>query len=128
MHQFRKLLVYQKAVSLTTALRKVTRSFPKEELFGLTSQLMRAGYSIALNIAEGAGRRTVKDFSRYLDTAIASAYECLACFDIALSNEFIDAESYDRLNRAVEEIIAMLVGLQKSLVRKPTAPTKPSDD
>lgn len=119
MHQFRKLLVYEKAVALTTLLRAITRAFPREELFGLTSQLLRAGYSIALNIAEGAGRRTTKDFSRYLDTAIVSAYECLACFDIALANEFIDHVSHDRLNMEVEEIIAMLVGLQKSLTRRP---------
>lgn len=120
MHQFRKLSVYQKAVSFIALLRNVTRHFPKEELFGLTSQLIRAAYSIALNIAEGAGRRTSKDFSRYLDNAIGSAYECLACFDIALANEFINATAYDRLNGAVEEIIAMLVGLKKSLVSRPT--------
>ncbi len=121
MHQFRKLLVYQKAISFISLLRNVTRHFPKEELFGLTSQLTRAAYSITLNIAEGAGRRTSKDFSRYLDNAIGSAYECLACFDIALANEFIDAESYNRLNGSVEEVIAMLVGLKKSLVGKPIA-------
>jgi four helix bundle protein len=90
--------------------------------------LIRAVYSIALNIAEGAGRRTTKDFSRYLDTAIGSAYECLACFDIALANEFIDSESHNRMNGAVEEVIAMLVGLQRSLVQNPMALPKPSDD
>lgn len=128
MHQFRKLLVYQKALSLSTTVRKISRGFPREELFGLTSQLLRAAYSIVLNIAEGAGRRTHKDFSRYLDTAIASAYECLACFDIALANEFIDSGSHHRLNAAVEEVIAMLVGLQKSLTHRPPVNSWPSVD
>lgn len=128
MHQFRKLLVYEKAVALTTSLRAMSRAFPREEQYGLTSQLLRAGYSIALNIAEGAGRRTTKDFSRYLDTAIGSAYECLACSDIALANGFIDHGSHDRLNKKVEEIIAMLVGLQRSLTRRSPVIPQPSVD
>ena len=124
MHNLRKLLVYQKSITLTILLRKTTLGFPRDELFGLASQLRRAGHSIPLNVAEGAGRRTAKDFSRFLDQAIAAGYECLACFDIGRANEFIDSDAYKKLNATVDEIIAMLVGLQKSLHRK----RSPSDD
>ena len=68
-----------------------------------------------MNIAEGAGRKTQKDFSRFLDNAVGSGYECLSCLDIALQNKLIDHPTYDLLNSAFDEVIAMTVGLQKSL-------------
>ena len=117
MHNFRKLLVYQKSLVLVRTVQTVTRSFPRDELFGLVSQLRRACYSIALNIAEGSSRRTGKDFSRYIGQAIGSGYECPACLDIAIANEFIDAATYERLNAQIDEIIAMLVGLQKRILQ-----------
>ncbi len=115
MHQFRKLRVYQRGLELTHEVYTLTATFPSAELYGLTSQFRRASYSIPINIAEGAGRRTPRDFSRFLDTAVGSGYECLSCLDIALRNGFIDHPTYDRLNNAFDEVIAMTVGLQKSL-------------
>ncbi len=117
MHNFRKLSVYQKSLVLVRTVQTVTRTFPRDELFGLISQLRRACYSIALNIAEGSSRRTGKDFARYIGQAIGSGYECLACLDIAIANEFIDSATYERLNAQIDEIIAMLVGLQKRILQ-----------
>lgn len=115
MHKFRELRVYQQGLELTRAVRVLTKTFPHDELYSLTSQFRRASYSIPMNIAEGAGRKTNKDFARFLDTAIGSGYECLSCLDIALINELIDQSEYDRLNAAFDKKIAMIVGLKKSL-------------
>ena len=115
MHHFRKLHVYQRGLELTREVYILTATFPSDELYGLTSQIRRASYSIPMNIAEGAGRKTSKDFSRFLDTAIGSGYECLSCLDIARRNDVIDQVTFDRLNSAFNEVIAMTVGLQKTL-------------
>ncbi len=77
----------------------------------------RAGDSIALNIAEGAGNYSRKEFSKFLSYSIRSAYECIGCLDIALMNKFIDPEEKGCVFKNIDEVIAMLVGLQKSLLK-----------
>lgn len=89
MHNFRKLKVYEKALSFSKTVRVVTRKFPKDELFALTSQFRRAADSIVLNIAGGAGNRSDKEFAKFLDYAIRSAHERIGCADVALINEYI---------------------------------------
>lgn len=115
MHKFKDLKVYQKALLFTKLVRVATKKFPKEELFILTSQFKRAADSIVLNIAEGAGNTSKKEFSHFLDYSIRSGFECLGCLDIALENEFVTKNVYDEIAFAVNEIVAMLYGLQKSL-------------
>jgi four helix bundle protein len=70
MQDFKNLKVWQKSHELTLEIYKVTASFPKEELFGLTSQIRRASSSISANIAEGCGRQSDADFARFLQIAI----------------------------------------------------------
>lgn len=115
MHRFRDLNVYQKGIQFTKRARKETEQFPKEELFVLTSQFRRAADSIILNIAEGSGNSSKKEFSRFLEYSIRSGYECIGCLDIALELEYVSSRTHQELFRQVDEIIAMLVGLQKSL-------------
>ncbi len=115
MHKFKDLKVYQKALRFTKLVRSTTKNFPKEELFILSSQFRRAADSIVLNIAEGAGNTSKKEFSHFLDYSIRSGFECLGCLDIALENQFLNKIVYDEISFAVNEIIAMLDGLQKSL-------------
>ena len=117
MHKFKDLKVYQKALKFTKLVRQTVRTFPKDELFGLTSQFRRAADSIVLNIAEGAGNSSKKEFSKFLDYSIRSGFECIGCLDIALENEYIKESTYQKLLNDVNEIIAMLDGLQKSLNR-----------
>ena len=117
MHRFRELKVYQKAISLTKEIRQLTKRFPKEEPYSLTSQMNRAGDSNALNIAEGAGNYSRKEFSKFLVYSIRSGYESFCCLDIALENAFIDQVERERLFEKIDEVIAMLVGLRKSLTR-----------
>jgi four helix bundle protein len=117
MEKFRTLHVYQKALEFTKVVRKTTKSFPKDELFGLISQFRRASDSIVLNIAEGAGNSSRKEFARFLDFSIRSGFECIGCLDIAITNEYIDKENYGRILSSVNEIVAMLYGLKKSLLK-----------
>ncbi|MGA2623519.1 MAG: four helix bundle protein [Bacteroidota bacterium] len=115
MHKLKDLIVYQKALSFTGLVRKTTKSFPKDEFFVLTVQFRRASDSVVLNIAEGAGNTSNKEFSRFLDYSIRSGFECIGCADVALSNKYLSQESYNQIVSAINEIIAMLDGLQKRL-------------
>lgn len=117
MHNFRKLEVYKRALLFSKTVRVVTRKFPKEELFALTSQFQRAVDSIVLNIAEGAGSGSKKEFSKFLGYSIRSGYECGGCADISIVQKYITRKDYDTLIAEINEIVAMLIGLQKSLNR-----------
>ena len=117
MHDFRKLRVYQRALNLTRHVRCSTLGFPADELYGLTSQFRRASYSIVLNIAEGAGNQSEKEFARFLQIAMRSGYECLGCLDIARVNELMPETEMISLEAETKEIISMLVGLKRSLVK-----------
>lgn len=74
-HNFRNLKIYQRAITYAMEIYKLSKNFPKEELYGLTSQLRRAVISISLNIAEGSGNSTGKELRRYLEIALRSDYE-----------------------------------------------------
>ena len=109
--------VYQKALAFTKIARSVTKNFPRDELFSLTSQFRRAVDSIVLNIAEGAGNRSDKEFAKFLDYSIRSAHECIGCSDIALVNEYVNEKTHGEIFEKADEIIAMLVGLQRTLLK-----------
>ena len=117
MEKFRSLKVYQKALGLSTEVRRITKGFPKDELYGLISQFRRAADSIVLNVAEGAGNSSRKEFARFLDFSIRSGFECIGCLEIAFANEYLAKEKYEISLSAVNEIIAMLYGLKKSLLK-----------
>ena len=72
---FRDLLIWQKSIKLVTQIYEVTKIFPKEEAFGLTSQMRRCAVSIPSNIAEGHGRNSTRDYLRFLQIATGSLYE-----------------------------------------------------
>ena len=112
--KFENLKVYQKGLDYIDWVYGITKNFPKDELFGLTSQFRRASQSIALNIAEGAGENK-KQFVRYLIIAKGSLRECVVCTTIAKRQRFIDdeTENYSRLK--LEEKSRMISGLIKSL-------------
>jgi len=114
MHKFKDLIVYQKSLVLTTRVRIVTGGFPKDEQFVLSAQFRRAADSIVLNIAEGAGDSSDKEFVRFLGYSLRSAFECIGCLDIALMNGYVDAETNTELTSMCNEIIAMVYALQRS--------------
>jgi four helix bundle protein len=115
MNKFRDLMVYAKSLALTKIVREKTTHFPRNEQFSLTAQFRRAVDSIVLNIAEGAGNSSNREFGRFLDFSIRSGFECLGCCDIALTNDYLSNRDYDELCSKFNEVIAMLYGLKKSL-------------
>ena len=108
MQDFRQLMVWQKAHRLTLSVYRATRGFPKEELFGLTSQLRRAATSIGANIAEGCGRGSDSDFGRFLSMAMGSASEVENHLLLARDLEILVSAEYDALADMTVEVKRML--------------------
>lgn len=115
MHDFRKLEVYKRALLFTKRVRKVTARLPREEMFRLTSQFCRAADSIVLNIAEGAGCSSKKEFAKFVGYSARSGYECGGCADISMVLEYISKKEYEEIVDEINQIVAMLIGLQRSL-------------
>ena len=115
MRPFRDLLVWQKAHALTLALYKVTRSFPRDEQYGLTAQLRRAAASVAANLAEGCGRRTPADFGRFVQIALGSASELEYHLVLAADLGFLTPDQHAQLDGCATEVKRMLTGLAKKL-------------
>jgi four helix bundle protein len=115
MKNFRDLLVWQKAHQLTLASYRDTVRFPREEIYGLTSQIRRCSASIAANIAEGCGKRGNNEFQRFLHIATGSASELEYHFLLARDLGFLANEDYGRLERSVTEVKKMLAGLVKKI-------------
>ncbi|ESU24258.1 hypothetical protein FEDK69T_06990 [Flavobacterium enshiense DK69] len=115
MKDYKKFLVWQKSHQLTLDVYKITSTFPKEELFGLTSQIKRAASSIPMNIAEGCGRNTEKDFCRFLYISFGSANELEYQIILSIDLKFIEAEKGQQLLLQIEEIKKMLNGLINKL-------------
>jgi four helix bundle protein len=114
-HKYRELNVWKRSMGLVTDVYVLTRSFPREELFGLTSQLRRATISVPLNIAEGAGSDSPKEFRRFLVIALRSLYETMTALEIAERLKLASKSEVQRLLDEADQIAGMLVGLGKSL-------------
>ncbi len=109
MQDFKNLKVWQKSHELTLEVYKISSQFPKEELFGLTSQIRRASSSIGANIAEGCGRQSDIDFARFLQISIGSTSELQNHLLLAKDLGFIKTENYETLERQANEIKKMLI-------------------
>ncbi|MBI4743779.1 MAG: four helix bundle protein [Actinobacteria bacterium] len=114
-HNFRKIKVYQRAIDFAVEIYQISKRFPKDEMYGLVSQIRRAVVSISLNIAEGSGNNSEKEFKRFLEIALRSDYEVMTCLEIALRLNYLKKEDYDNLVVEADEIAAMIVGFSKSL-------------
>jgi four helix bundle protein len=121
---FRNLAVWHKAHALTVAVYQATREYPRDELYGLTSQTRRAAVSVPANIAEGCGRTTQADFARFLDLASGSVNELDYHLLLAHELEFLSPEKHNCLADSVREVRQMLASLTKRL-RAPTKPPLP---
>lgn len=95
--------------------KNIAIKFPKEERYELTTQLLRAALSVPLNIVEGCGRYTDKDFAHFLDTSLGSINESDYCCYVALESNYISKEEYDLANKLCNEVRAMLINFIKYL-------------
>ena len=115
MKSHKNLIVWQKSMKLVTRLYEVTRTFPKEELFGITSQMRRAAVSIPSNIAEGYGRVYGKETFKFLSDALGSASELETQLEICFRLGFgSDTDLYELMN-LTNEILRMLAALIKTV-------------
>ncbi|MCA9935047.1 MAG: four helix bundle protein [Ardenticatenaceae bacterium] len=108
MRDYKQFLVWQKGHELTLAIYKNTEGFPKQEQYGLTSQIRRAAYSIPANIAEGAGRISETEFARFLEIALGSANEVSYFFLLAHDLNYFQTSIYHQLSTNIDEIQRML--------------------
>ena len=115
MFKFEDLRVYQESLLFIDSIYVVTRKWPKEELFGLISQLRRAAVSISLNIAEGTSR-TKKDFRHFLDMARGSCYECASIILIARKRGYLDENEFNELYNLCQKLAKMISALKSSLL------------
>jgi four helix bundle protein len=111
MKDFRSLKVWEKSHSLVLEVYRSTTNFPKEEMFGLTSQVRRAASSIPANIAEGCGRGGEADFARFLQIAMGSASELEYHILLAHDLGYLDHPTYQALNEHIVEVKKMLASL-----------------
>lgn len=116
MHDFKKLNVWQKSRQLVKDIYEVTQNFPKEEMYGLTSQIRRSAVSIPSNIAEGCGRETDKDTTHFMTIAMGSSFELETQVILAYDLGYIDSKVIvtDLWNR-IDEVQKMIDGFRKSL-------------
>ncbi|MEO8254355.1 MAG: four helix bundle protein [Flavobacterium sp.] len=115
MSNFRKLLVWQKAMSLTTKIYTSTKQFPKDELFGLTSQLRRSAISIPSNIAEGLGRDSNNELIRFLNITVGSLFELQTQLEIAKNITYLNENEFNNLYEDSREVERMLIAFLKKL-------------
>jgi len=118
MNYFKELKVWQKAIELVTETYLLTKGFPKDELFGLVSQIRRCIVSVPSNIAEGCGRKSSKDFSNFLGIALGSSFEFETQIIISKNIGYLTEEHFLSLGSEIQHIQNMIIKLQSSLENK----------
>ncbi len=113
--KFEKLIVWQKALDLSDVVNQLTKTFPKDEMYVLTSQIKRAADSVSLNIAEGSTGQTNPEFGRFLSYALRSDIEVVGCIFIAQRRGYLQQEEFDKIYRMCEEILVMINALRNTL-------------
>lgn len=111
-----KLKVYQRSISFVKFVQAITSELPKRSY--IIDQITRASSSIPLNIAEGNGKYTSKDKSKYFDIARGSALECAACLDLLAIQFQMTSEDINKGKEMLKEIVSMLIGLTKSISKR----------
>lgn len=118
MQSFKELIVWQKSFKLCVDIYKLTETFPKNEIYGLSSQIRRASVSIPSNIAEGFRRNTTKEYIQFIHIALGSTGELETQILLAKELLYFDKAQYDIFENNITEIVKMLVKLIKSLQEK----------
>ena len=124
---YQDLQVWQKAMDLVDVVYQLSKAFPQDERFGLTSQLRRSALSIPSNIAEGSSRRSTKEFIRFVDIAYGSLAEVETQLLIAHRQEYISEKDVENIFDSTAEIGRMLNGLFSSLEQRLEKNVQPTD-
>ena len=112
----KRLLAWQKSMNLVVMLYELTKSFPKEEIYGLTSQIRRAAVSVPSNISEGAAGRSTDQFKNFLGIAIGSLNEVSTQLEIANRIGYTNVTAYNEAQSLIDECLALTYGLKKKLI------------
>ena len=118
MKTYRDLIVWQKSIVLVTEVYKISKEFPNDETYGLTSQIRRCAVSIPSNIAEGYGRNSTNDYIHFLRIATGSLYELQTQMEIALNLHYIEKSKFNCIYELSREIERMLSSLIRKLCSK----------
>jgi four helix bundle protein len=113
--KFEELNVWQKALELCNEIDLITKKFPREELYSLSSQIKRAADSVVLNIAEGSTGQTIPEFKRFLTIALRSAIEVVACLFISKARNYISEELFKIKYDEYEILCKMINKLRSSM-------------
>ena len=114
----KRLLAWQKSMDLVVKIYALTKSFPRDEIYGITSQVRRASVSVPSNISEGAAGRSVTQLRNFLSVAIGSLNEISTQLEIAYRVGYLDRRALDDAESRVDECLALTFGLRKSLIEK----------
>jgi four helix bundle protein len=115
---FRDLLVWQRAIQLSVAIYRLTKDFPREELYGLSSQIRRAAVSVPSNIAEGHGRLGTGEYRQFLGVARGSNFELQTQLEIARALGFGDSKLLDEAEGVSFEVGKMISGILSTIKKK----------
>jgi four helix bundle protein len=115
MHNFKELNVWKDAMKIAKDIFSLTKKFPSEEKFGLTSQMNRCAVSCPSNIAEGAGRNSNKEFQQYLSIALGSSYELETQLILSHSFNYLDEAIFNELLTNINRNQKMIVKFRESL-------------
>ena len=118
MHKFKELIVWQKGMNLVKEIYGIARSFPDNELFGITSQMKRSAISIPSNIAEGCGRNTDKELNHFLNIANGSSFELETLVILSFDLGYLEQEEFNFLDSLLDEIQKMIYGFKQSIQTK----------
>ncbi len=113
--KFEQLRVWEQAVDLAGDISELVKTFPKNEMYVLTSQIKRACDSISLNIAEGSTGQTTPEFKKFLGYAVRSSIEVVGCLYLAKKRKFIDQKEFDTYYEKLTELIKGIQALRNSL-------------
>lgn len=118
MFSFERLDVWQKSIDFADLVYRVTRAFPDDERFGLTSQMRRASVFVSSNIAEGSARFSKADFAHFIEIATGSVFEVVSQSFVSRREKFLNEADFQAIYAAAEEQGRMLSGLRNSVLRE----------
>ena len=114
-HNFKNLKIWQESIELVSETYKLTRTFPKFEVYNLSNQLNRCSVSIPSNIAEGTSKSSDKHFNKFLEDSLGSAFEWETQLIVAFNEKYLDINKFKELEEKIIKIQRMISGFQETL-------------